>query len=656
MSSMFSKFPLTAVQKPDPASTKELCIVALTKIYSMTHPYQTLVREITTPTLPSYVASCLNLIASKSSKVTDEPSSQTEAVFRSFASLLPRHTTIFRPFASQIRLVTRPYLAPTMSDGVFIPSSLKESARQLIVVAHQTVAKNAAGEEWGKAVRDIVKETHVTADQVFRAVVEDWESTTGYINKPVDVNRELSGGAKTSEDLPRWTGIDSGVERLVGLIEILEAYFKLETSMPVSMPLGAIIDMVTRMLSIAIPSSPESPSGHGGARLHPAIDRDERDGLWSGMPQIYVASLKLVSTIAERLQEGFVSIAQGTFDQLVWVFPFGKHSPEFRLVTYNLIEKVLLRIGQSFTKSQSSKLSFIIRSCCKDLQPVDPQSNNTLPSDVNTKKAAGTGSNANQNADSFLKNTKSVSRVLSLKDTDLTDAARKLLPLFLSHFPQHYLDISLRSAIERTAILSHNKDAMLTSILNPFVGKNGKAMTSILPHLTREFPDDSTVEILLRPRMPLLPSMATRLPTNYVSNSEPEDEDMEFQLESLKSIELETQINAALHPLTVGDHQELGNNTLQAESQITQPGLGAVSQAPPLKEHSTDKMKFGTLPAEYNTTLPTDIAITNALGPVIHPQVSTSALSDVKMSEETDSDDESVHLTMQLDTDSEEED
>ena len=62
-----------------------------------------------------------------------------------------------------------------------------------------------------------------------------------------------------------------------------------------------------------------------------------------------------------------------------------------------------------------------------------------------------------------------------LDDTDLIVSASELLPLFMSHIPQRHLDISLRSLVERTAILSHNKNGMLASILNPFVGKNGKA-------------------------------------------------------------------------------------------------------------------------------------------------------------------------------------
>ena len=66
----------------------------------------------------------------------------------------------------------------------------------------------------------------MTADRIFRAVIEDWESSAGYVAEPVDVNEELSGGARNADDFPRWIGIDAGVQRMVGLHGMLEEYFK----------------------------------------------------------------------------------------------------------------------------------------------------------------------------------------------------------------------------------------------------------------------------------------------------------------------------------------------------------------------------------------------------------------------------------------------
>jgi pre-rRNA-processing protein RIX1 len=618
-------------QKPDPSITKELCIITLTKIYCMTLQYQTLVREITTPTLPTFVTSCLNLISAKSStKPSDIPLPLAETVFRSFAMLASRHTTIYRPFVTQIRSAARAYLAPTLSDGLFVSPSLKESARRLVVALHRTVAKNAGGEEWGKAVRELVKDVHVTADYVFRAVVEDWESTAGYVCEPIDVNQELSGGGRTNEDLPQWTGVHAGIERLTGLLEMLAEYLREETSLPVSIPLGVIMDMVNRVLSVAMPL--ESSNGKAGPRLHPAIDRNERDGLWTGMPQIYIAALQLIDAIAERLQESYLSLAKENFDQIAWVFPFGRHTAEFRLTAYNVLCKILLQIGPSFDKTLAGKLAAIIRSCCKDLQPVDPSFNSVA---VESNGIKSQGSSSSHNVDALLRSTVGAPIGLSLSDSELAVAASELLPLFLSHIPQQYLDISLRSLIERTALLSKNKEAMLASVLNPFVGKNGKALASIVPHLTREFGHDDVAEILLRPRMPLLPSTTSRLPMNEVADADSADEDLRFHSDVPAVCQYAAVPEAPSG--TVSEHPGIGLPTATGASVDTQE----------------DQLMFGTRPTflstspmEQMSTAPTQ-ALSQAPAPL-------PLQEDVRMAtEDEDSDDESVHLIMQLDTDSE---
>jgi pre-rRNA-processing protein RIX1 len=643
---------LTSIQKPDSAATKELCIVALTKIYCMTHPYQTLVREITTPTLPGFITSCLSLLSSRSSKALD---STIEVVFRSFATLLPRHTTIYRPFASQIRSLAKPFIAPTASDGAFVPSSLAISARRLVVILHQTVAKNAGGEEWAKAVQILLRDIHVTADRVFRAVVEDWESAVGYIGEPVDVNLELHGGAKNPDDLPGWTGIDTGVERVVGLLELLKVYLQTETLLPVTIPLGVIVDIITRMLSVATPSTSRSSTGPGSVRLHPAIDRDERDGLWSGMPQIYVAAVQVISTMAETLQEAFMPVAKGFLDQLAWVFPYGKHDSDFRLHSYRLTVQLLLQnaVGGSPRKS-SSQFSGIIRSCCNDLIPVSPKSSHFGPDVETAKKSNGNASNTNQNADLFLQNNLGASQETAPNDTELTVAAKDLLPLFLSRVPQQHLDISLRALIERTAILSHNKNAMLAGILNPFIGKNGKSMASILPHFTRAFPHDDTVEILLRPRMPLVPStVGTRLFNDESTVLEEEDEDEEMEMYSEHGDFVDSSHGNAFDV----NESFPGDTSSTKDNKTNHPGLG---KSMPSAVTAPSLHDFGTKPSRFKE--PTQQSFPRSEAPLSHSPVTIAATREnekmpveVRMDDGSDSDGESVHLTMQLDTDSESE-
>jgi pre-rRNA-processing protein RIX1 len=553
--------------------------------------------------------------------------------------LLPHHTTIYRPFLSQIRLAIHPFLAPTSSDDLFVSQSLKESAQRLAVLLHQTAPKNAGGEEWSKAVRDLVRIVHETADLVFRAVIEDWESATSYSARAIDVNQPLHGGGKATEELPHWAGISAGVERITGLLELLAEYFRNETSTPVAMPLGSIFDLVTRMLSIAVPpSSAESSNDHTPARLHPAIDRDERDGLWSGMPQIYVAALQLINTIAERLEDGFLSSSQGSLDQLAWVFPFGKHSPDFRLNAYKLMAKTLFHVGQSFDRAQVGRLSGIIRSCCRDVQSVDPVLNNVGAFENSGEKMKGQMESSNQNADTFLRTTIAAPLNEMVKRPVATEAD-ELLPLLLSHIPQQYLDVSLRSLVERTAILTHNKGAMLASILNPFIGKNGKTMTSILPHLTREYGNDDMVEILLRPRLPLLPSPRTRSFNEEMVKESSEDEDMDIHPELGST---EESIPRSATPF--------GEPSAAARSEFA-PSIATPETKRPLPNSTGFSSHDGFLPTTLSMPTPAPMSKGNSVMDYVAAKNDDHTDADMDQDEES-SGNESVHLTMQLDTDS----
>jgi pre-rRNA-processing protein RIX1 len=495
---------LTNFQKPDPVASKRLCIIALTDIYLMTHQYQSLVREITTPTLPTFVSSCLNLVSPKASgKSADAPSSLVETIFGAFSILVPRHPTIFRPSLKNIRTAIRPFLAPTLCDRRFVTLSLSQNARRLAVLLHQTAPKNTSGEEWGKALRALLKDIHSTTDQVFRAILEDWESSAGYVSQPVDVNQEIHGGAKSEDDLPAWNGIDAGIERLVGQLELIAEYLKYQTATAVTIPLGIVVDLLTRLMSVAPPTNSKTNS-FGSIRLHPAIERDEREGLWAGLSQVHSASMEIYTMLADRLQDGFTSLAQGCIDHVTWTFSSGQHDGDFRVQAYDLVTKVLPLCGPSLPKPLVSRMSPIIVTCCMEVKPAESR----LDSASSTSQADGTSKNLDKkgsaNADTFLQSKKHVSADTVGQGSAVFVSATKLLPVLLSYLPHQHLEGYLRAELDRAAVISRLKEGMLASVLNPYLGKNGKSFPSILPHLSREFSGDASVEALLRPRFPVI--------------------------------------------------------------------------------------------------------------------------------------------------------
>jgi len=527
-------------------------------------------------------------------------------------------------------------VAPTFSDDRFVPELLKESARSLAVLVHQTAPKNTSGEEWGKSVRELVKEIHGTTDQVFRAVVEDWESTVGYISQPIDVNKELEGGGKSKDDYPGWSGIDAGLERLNGLLGYLEEHFKHHTATAVTVPLGIIDDLLTRLMSIAPPVS-KSGSDHGSMRLHPGISREEREGLWAGLPQVHIGAMDIYAILIDRLQEGFTSLAQGCVEHITWTFRTDKQDESYRTKVYDVIAKVLPLCGSSLPKTSVDRLTSVLVGVCKELRPEEVKAAPMTQKDSHGKAT----SNGVANADNFLKSAPILSSSSS-SDSAVIGAAKRLLPLFFSHLPQQHLEAYIRAELDRTAILSHHKQAMLASVLNPFLGKNGKSLPSILPHLSRAFPRDAAVEALLRPRQPVIrqsrPVMSAPLGEEIA-----EDEDLIMSdlgpaavaADSSKAHTITTITAITASTSTVETQTSTSRNVGIVEATVEKPNVWGTQNKVSADASAGPQIKVQAPNRSDSQTAATVVST----APLLTSAATTSAVE-----EDEDSDDESVHL------------
>ena len=63
--SSWVKTLLTFLKKPDPSTTRSLAVITLVRIFMLTWDHANLVREITTPALPTFIATCLANIDNK---------------------------------------------------------------------------------------------------------------------------------------------------------------------------------------------------------------------------------------------------------------------------------------------------------------------------------------------------------------------------------------------------------------------------------------------------------------------------------------------------------------------------------------------------------------------------------------------------------------
>ncbi|KAF2012515.1 hypothetical protein BU24DRAFT_425160 [Aaosphaeria arxii CBS 175.79] len=525
---------LGILNRPDPPSSKKLCVITLTRIFVLTRDHQTMKREITTPSLPSFIQACMQIASSKTTGA-----GLLQLILESFNQLLPWHPTLFRTYVKQIQQLIRPLIAPTPSNklgaeqqqrSVSESSSVVcEAARQLFCQLPSCAQKGGGSEEWAKNVNDTVLSLHRTADQVLRSVIEDWTSSG---RSGPSVGQPISGEVQELEQdalaLPLWTGLHAGSERIVGLLRLLKQSLMTPTPAPVSVRLSTIIDLITRFLSLTVPNVAGSKNGLNAVRVNNQVSKEERDILWSILPNIHVATVEVLLALVERFGAISSALDSVLLDQLVWVFGAEKVNTEIRTVVYSMSARLLRASGVTLPKSSVDSLTTLIRSCCIDILPTEISLGSQQASNTQGKASTGaqsanaeTYSNSSTNTKDALKNYRS-----------LRQAACDLLPVLLTSIRAEFLSHSTRTLLDRTAILSQHKDAMIASTLNPLPGKKfGKPGASILPLVARSYAADGNVETLLRPRMPVI-----RVGSQ---NSEDDDGDEEMEDSSVENEEIE---------------------------------------------------------------------------------------------------------------------
>lgn len=485
-------------QKNDPYPAKEIAIITLTRIYVLLHEYQALVREIASQTLSAFVTACLQLIkSSPSSKSGPVPLRLIETIANALCAITPLYPTTLRPFSAQVKAAFRAYIAPTPTDKTVVPQTLRDSSRKLIALQHFTTPKNGNADEWAKAVELFLKRSHNTADQVFRAVQESWESSSGYARQRVSYEDEPHGGSDAADDLPVWNGLTNGADRLIGLLETLGEFFRSPTKTSINIPLSAILDLTAR-ITLVVPPSKGSKS-QVGAQLNPAIGREEKDELWSAIPDIHIAVMGLLTALIRRLGDNAVPMAADMLHQAIRIFEADQQIPLIRERGYILIKELLLLHGPTMSKLGVNSLDKTIQSCCRDIlaasghaKPSPKESKPFQPG----KPASSIKPSSNVDAYLTMQSRSSSSTAAGTLPPTHVAAASGLLACLSSHLPQQHLKQALRALADRTAVLSHDRTAMVASVLNPYRTRIGKTLASVFPFLARDYPRDREVEVL----------------------------------------------------------------------------------------------------------------------------------------------------------------
>lgn len=421
-----------------------------------------------------------------------------ETIANALSSITPLYPTTLRPFGAQVKAAYRMYLAPTAADKLAVPQALRIASRQLLILQHYTTPKNGNADEWIKTIASLLNSSHTTADQVFRAVQESWESNSGYARKAVDYDEDPQGGSDSADELPPWTGISSGAERLVGLLETIAESLRCPTKTPVAIPVSSFLDLTAR-ISMVLPPKKGS-RGQDETQLNSAIGREEKDELWSALPDIHIATIDLLTDLIRRLGDGTVTIAADVLLQAVRIIEANQYIPLVRERGYVLLRELLLVHGPTMPKFSVNSLDRIVQGCCRDLLLASGHAVSKPAGGTDAQKQGGnnkpSSAKASTNADAYLSTQDKANNVASDLSATHIEAASALLTTLLSHLPQQHLKQTLRALIDRTAVLSHNRDAMISSVLNPYRTHTGKALASVFPFLARDFPRDQAVEVL----------------------------------------------------------------------------------------------------------------------------------------------------------------
>lgn len=499
---------LVILKKPDPPITRCLCIIALTRIFMLTWQYPTLIREITTPALPTFVSTCLaNLTARNNSP------DELRATLESFAQLIPHHPTIFRTHQDAIgRLLQSVFDAPQMT----ISSDIRDLACRVSISIHQCEPKGGATEKWEKSLVATVKAAHVLVDKTFIAIEEDWQSVAG--NNP---NKHALSGlynssqqSKDASERPVYQFVVSGSHSVLNHLRLLAGYFSISTPSNVTVSLGAVCDLLTRLLAVTISQS----TSRSSIKFNRDSSREEREAVAQVLPEIHLASLEVLSAILDRYGNQLTPTLQSFIDQLVWIFHAESSDRVVKTAVYTVMKTLISLAGPTLTKQTVTPLRKLIIACCEDLLPSKEELKNDQTS-------ASKQPQATMNADTFLKQPKDTS-VKAIQFPGLQAAAWNLLPILLAKLPAKHIPVALRSHLDRTAVITRHKDAMIASTLNPPSADSGRSANSLLPLLAREYASAPSVEAILRPRMGVIETGRRNQSQNGNLDDEEEDVDM----------------------------------------------------------------------------------------------------------------------------------
>ena len=511
----WAKGLLTLFSRPSTLyNIKIVSLATLTRIFTFGKEKSRLMRDITTYLLPKLITTCINILerphVSLSAKISYPQSLPLlESILHCFSKLIPWHPTLFQSSKIQLQKILIRIIAPVSHISkaradekdewkMQATANTSSTAMRVYVQLHYLVPKNEIVKEWIATENNIIKAIHTSIKYLKTKKSEEILSVT------MNVSKSLAMEARPGLDelgFPSTVSTHEAENQLLALIDLLRHFLATANVSQVEIHLAPIIGAMQRVVHCI------GPSGYiVDEQKRPPTD--ETPIFLSNWVSLYDHVLKLASIILSRFGLAAMSVAGEVMDIMTVAFERGSMIESLRHMFYRLLEQLVQLVGPTMTKPQISILHGIITSCCRDVVNSTGQSQQS-----STRKTAGYDhSGTLLSGREKLDNGSITAAPHSLEGytTQTQDHTRKsafsLLEALLSKLSPDLIPSSMRSLMERTAILSESKGAMLAGILNrPSVKSNGgKVVASPLPFLARLYPDCLETEGLLRPRVPIL--------------------------------------------------------------------------------------------------------------------------------------------------------
>lgn len=490
---------LSCLRKQDPFEVKKLYLITITRIFLLTENNPSLTREITTPLLPTFIKTCLELI--KPNTVQIGPSIKQvsspllDSVLACWIQLVPRHATVFRPFLSHVKPICLSLLGNTESSAL-----TRDSATRLLCLLLSSSPKNTMSQEWSQMAGGILDVAAETASTLFRAIIEEHESNSSNrqaMGRKHNFSKEPQRVENDQLGLGPWLGIYEGSNRLAILLSWLEKLISTATSLSVSIPVGAISDLTSRIMSVVVPDNKTSAAD--GLRYHTEASREEKEELWVNLPRIHISCLRLLHRMCVSFGQALFPLHGSVITQMLDFVEKMSWHEGVRCAVYDIFQHLLRETNISDLELRRAAFSNLTERCCDDLRSIIAVHDVGKPS--STVKDASRNNGVALLTGSISQPQGASQPVFSLQ-SDVHQAAWRLLPEILPITSTNLIPRQVRIEMDRLAVLLDHQDALLASVMHPVLSKAGKATTaSLLPFLVKSAPENMAVETLLRPRM-----------------------------------------------------------------------------------------------------------------------------------------------------------